>query len=126
MIYLDFDIESLVYNTLSPLQIPLFNTQTDLKEDMNTFIVYQEYDNEDAFISDNIRKQTRFTILIKVYSYDDLFDLNRKIEILMQKAGFLRVSKKRTGDVELECYVTIYRFEYIAPTTIIKENKGEI
>lgn len=126
MIYLDFDIESLVYNTLSSLQIPIFNTQSDLKEDMNTFIVYQEYNNEDAFISDNIRKQTRFTVLVKVYSYDDLFDLNRKIEILMQKAGFLRVSKRRTGDVELECYVTNYKFEYIAPTTIINENEGEI
>lgn len=127
MMYLDFDIESLVYNTLSPLNLPLFNTKADLEENENTFIVFQEYNNEDGLIYDNLRRLTKFTVLVKIYSYDDLFEINRKVETLMQKAGFLRISKKRTGDVELECYATIYRFEYIAPTTIINNNEeGEI
>lgn len=124
MIFVDFDIETYVYNTLSALQVQVYNTRADIEEDTNTFITFQETKNEDALIADNVRRKTKFTVLVKTFSYDDLFELNRKLEIAMQKAGFLRLSKRKTVDIELECNMTIYKFEYVAPTTII-ENEGE-
>lgn len=124
MIYVDFDIESYVYSTLSKLNIQVYNTRADIEENTNTFITFQEIKNEDALISDNVRRETKFTILVKTFSYDDLFELNRKLEIEMQKAGFLRISKRKTVDIELECNMAIYKFEYVAKTILI-EDKGE-
>lgn len=121
MIFVDFDIETYINETLSTLKVPVFNTRADISEDINTFITFQETKNEDALITDNVRQKTKFTITVKTFSYDDLFELNRQVEIKMQKAGFSRISKRKTVDIELECNMTIYKFEYIAPTIIIEE-----
>lgn len=120
MIFVDFDIETYINETLSSLEVPVFNTRADISEDMNTFIVFQETKNEDALIADNVRQKTKFTMLVKTFSFDDLFELNRQLEITLQKAGFLRLSKSKTVDIELECNMTIYKFEYVAPTILIK------
>lgn len=120
MIFVDFDIETYINETLSILNVPVFNTRADISEDIDTFIVFQETKNEDALIADNVRQKTKFTITVKTFSYDDLFELNRQVEIKMQKAGFLRINKKKTVDIELECNMTVYKFEYIAPTIIIE------
>lgn len=107
-------INSLIINTLKPLNVPVrFHALLNKDGDPDTYITFFEYNQNGALHGDDSEIKTRHSIQVDIWSKGDYSNLTNDVRNRLINVGFTRNMETEFYEADTETYHKVLRFYFV-------------